>query len=88
MKFYVNLFLIIVILAATVIPPKACQEQTSMETSMETSNETSTNETIPSRHSVPAGLCSIMRDIPDRNISTSCPKGQKKDHHGQCRQVT
>lgn len=81
MKFYVNLFLIIVILAATIISPKACQEQTSMDETL--TNKTSTNETIPLIESIQESIIVI----PDRSIFTSCPEGQKKDHHGQCRQV-
>ncbi|KAL6419977.1 hypothetical protein ACFW04_008368 [Cataglyphis niger] len=85
MKFRVNILSIIVILAAIVIPSGTCQEETSMEeilTDEMSTNETSTNETI--------FLNVILKSIiyvPDRNVLTSCPEGQRKDHRGTCRRV-
>lgn len=72
------------ILAATIIPPKACQEQMSMDET----NETSSNETIPLIEGISLTSFTTIMNIQDRiSIFTSCPEGQKKDHHGQCRQV-
>lgn len=76
MKFYVNILLIIVILAATVIPLEACQEQTSMD-------ETLTNKTVP----LIDGIQRSIIVIPDRNTFISCGEGQKKDRYGRCREV-
>lgn len=81
MKLLVNILLIIVILAAIVIPSRPCQEETS-------TNKTSTNET--STDKTPTDEWAILKSIivaPNRNIVPACLEGQRKDQDGNCRNI-